>query len=481
MTSCRMGRRELMRWSAVVAGAGVLLADPERSYAAARAAGPDAVMPVNLELVTVTEDSAVLTWYTGVPASNNGLGQMLPAPADAEVAYGDHPGRLNRVAYGAPDTAYHYVELTGLEPGRTYYYQARSRGRLALPTMLATGNAAGTAAQGFSFTTPQPPPGRFLFSIALCNDLHLGETVAGLAGGIPEIIGISQVPGEPPYAEIMAQALVADARARGARYLLASGDVSAEAVPAELQDAKSHLDAFGTYRSDYWVARGNHDRAHSGAEYASCSVGQWQGNDCFRDEFFGADELTYFSFDLNGLHLVGLDTYDKAGAGADDGGLSTAQMSWLTADLAAHEDQPTLVFGHHPLVADGDLLSILGGDVLDPAQSAAIDSAYAAAPGVFLHHAGHTHRNKQAILPTSGVVHQEVGAVKEYPGGFNLLRLYTGGYALNFYKTRSEFARGWSERSRMEVVGAWPQISFGYSPADRNSVFTRDLSGLRRA
>ena len=33
---------------------------------------------------------------------------------------------------------------------------------------------------------------------------------------------------------------------------------------------------------------------------------------------------------------------------------------------------------------------------------------------------------------------QEVGAVKEYPGGFTLLRIHSGGYALNFYKTRGE-------------------------------------------
>ena len=31
------------------------------------------------------------------------------------------------------------------------------------------------------FVTPQPPPGTYLFSVALCNDLHLGEKTAGLA------------------------------------------------------------------------------------------------------------------------------------------------------------------------------------------------------------------------------------------------------------------------------------------------------------
>jgi hypothetical protein len=58
--------------------------------------------------------------------------------------------------------------------------------------------------------------------------------------------------------------------------------------------------------------------------------------------------------------------------------------------------------------------------------------------------------------------------------------LHTGGYALNFYKTRSNLAREWSERSRQEILGFWPQFSLGSSVSDRNTVVARDLSGLRR-
>jgi hypothetical protein len=77
------------------------------------------------------------------------------------------------------------------------------------------------------------------------------------------------------------------------------------------------------------------------------------------------------------------------------------------------------------------------------------------------------------------VLHQEIAAGKEYPGGFSLLRLHTGGYALNFYKTRSDLARRWSERSRQEIAGLWPQFALGSSVSDRNVVVQRDLSGLR--
>ena len=101
---------------------------------------------------------------------------------------------------------------------------------------------------------------------------------------------------------------------------------------------------------------------------------------------------------------------------------------------------------------------------------------------MFLHHAGHTHRNKRTISPVaSAVTLQEIAAGKEYPGGFSLLRLHTGGFALNFYKTRSDFAREWSERSRQEILGTWPQFALGSSVSDRNTVVACDLSGLRPA
>ncbi len=133
---------------------------------------------------------------------------MLPAVTEGEVVYGTHPAHLNRTAAEERPTAHHQVELTGLEPGQTYYYRARSRGVPAVPTPLhhVRGNAVGTSRHGFggsrtgtySFTTPQPPPGRHLLSIALCNDLHLGETTAGLVSGVPGMRGISQAAGLGP-------------------------------------------------------------------------------------------------------------------------------------------------------------------------------------------------------------------------------------------------------------------------------------------
>jgi hypothetical protein len=491
MPGCDFTRRDLLRWTAVALASPLVAPSVFRAAAAFAAAPGDDVSPANLELVTLTEDRAVITWYTGYTGSDDGLRRMQPAPADGEVHWGTHPAHLDRIAGGISDyTPYHYVELVGLEPGQTYYYQAYSNGKPAPPTpfTLIAGNAVGTSDFGlatagpYSFTTPLPPPGQFLFSIALCNDLHMGETTAGLLGGQPQIIGIEQVPGLPPYPEVMLESLVEDANALGAHFLLAAGDITAEAAPLDLTRAGQLLNGFGEYRSDYFVTRGNHDRAHTGDTYASCRIGQWQGNDCFHDQFFPGLEPTYFSREFLGLRVIGIDTYDKPGRGNDAGALSPDQLAWFRSELAAERDQPTLVFGHHPLIVQDSPFPTSASNTLDAGQVATILGDYSTNPGLFLHHAGHTHRNRHTISPLApDVTHQEIAAGKEYPGGFSLLRLHTGGFALNFYKSRSDLARNWSERSRQEILGFWPQFSLGARVRDRNTVVERDLSGLQPA
>ena len=69
---------------------------------------------------------------------------------------------------------------------------------------------------------------------------------------------------------------------------------------------------------------------------------------------------------------------------------------------------------------------------------------------MFFHHSGHTHRNKRTFLldggqnPIPSPEFLEVGATKEYPGGYALLRLFTGGYMVSYYKNRTPLALAWS-------------------------------------
>ncbi|WP_316767268.1 metallophosphoesterase family protein [Streptomyces sasae] len=443
----------------------------------ARPRHPRSLAAVHLELVTLTEDRAVITWHTAQPGTDDGTGRMLPAVTEGEVRYGTHPARLNRTAGEDRPTAHHHIELTGLEPGQTYYYQAHSRGVPATPTALhlVRGNAAGTSRHGlgspggpYSFTTPQPPPGRHLLSLGLCNDLHIGETVAGLVAGVPFLRGVAQRAGLAPYPELMSGALVDEARRRGAQLLLAAGDISAGGGPRDLAEARRILDGFGTHARDYFVVRGNHDR-------------RARDGDAFHRVFGGQDRPGWFEHDVAGLRIIGLDTYDKRGNGGDAGGLGSEQLSWFRSRLRAHREQPTVVFGHHPLTVRDALFPVSPGQRLGRRQARAILRAYAAAPGVFLHHVGHTHRNKRTHVPLAPqVTLQEVGAAKEYPGGFFLLRIHSGGYALNFFRARAAEALEWNERSRRQAGGLWPHHALGRTVADRNSVTARDLSGIGR-
>lgn len=488
---CHLTRRQLLKWGGLVAATPIVgaLGDMERAYGLVGDAGSGPMLATNLELVTLTETCAILTWFTGDPTRPDDVGRLTPVPADTEVLLGTTQADLRPVFFDAAPTPYHYAELTGLEPGRPYVVVARSNGVVATASPSSHGSPLGHSMvrampEGrIAFTTPEPPKGSYLFSIALCNDLHVGETVAGLAtqqAGQEIPPGIRQVDGGKPYPEVMAAALTGgprvvgeahtpgEARERGADLLLAAGDITAEAKSGDVVTAKSFLDGFGAQGTDYLLTRGNHDRHHTGSD-----------DDAFKDTFFPEDP-TWFAHEHRGLRIIGLDTYDKVGNGGDNGMMSPTQVDFLRQTLTDRPEQQTIVFGHHPVGLEASVTTTepIIFD-LEPRQSMELESLYAETPGVFLHHAGHTHRNKRTLSTICpDVVFQEVAATKEYPGGFHLLRVFTGGYALNYYKFRHPMAQEWAERSRPEYGGLAPFYTFG-NVADRNSIVERDLSDLQ--
>ena len=226
---CRaLTRREFLRYSAMAAATPIAV----RALGPWHAAAANAV-PMNLELVTLTEDRAIITWYTGDPTNPDAYHRPAPAPSDT-VVYLDtqplppSPSASTLVVNRNDQTPYHYVELSGLVPGQTYYYRCISNGLTALPTAplafphAPPGVEPPTFAVG-SFTAPLPPPGDFLFAMAWANDMHMGEMTSGLAYGNSSLPG-GRVPppgfaSDPahPYSVFMAEAMVADAKARGAR------------------------------------------------------------------------------------------------------------------------------------------------------------------------------------------------------------------------------------------------------------------------
>ncbi|HEY3632779.1 MAG TPA: metallophosphoesterase family protein [Jatrophihabitantaceae bacterium] len=512
---CALTRRQLLQLSAA-GGAAVLIGPAlgrEALASAQQAEAAGAPVAQALELVTVTDTSFVLTWFT---ANTLQTAPTDPRPiaveADAVVRYGTRPDRLDRVVHGRAGTAYHNVEVTGLRPGTTYYYEALSAGRpassrvvpvldysvlqgvdlskltlaqiQALVGQLLRLNQFVNTSPG-SLTTLIPPPGRPIATIALSNDLHVGETQSGLiVDGFPP--PFSQRPDAPPYPIVMGQSMIADIHRRGADALIVAGDLTAAARPDELRQARQLLDTFGRLRvdgdlhhRDYVVARGNHDQPKTGDVYTACRAvpGQDGYHDCVPD-VFPLSQGRLSTTEVHGIRLVGLDTTTLNQPG---GAIGADQWADLEDALHEHRHQPTIVFGHHP-VTDESALTTLAGPTfdLDRVDALRLQQLYAQTPGVFFHHSGHTHRNKRtasAIAP--GVDFLEVAAIKEYPGGYTLLRLYEGGYLANFYKSTSPLACEWSHVSSEEYLGLYPAYTLG-SLADRNHVARRDLRGHHR-
>jgi 3',5'-cyclic-AMP phosphodiesterase len=509
---CGLSRRRILRLSSA-APAGGPASPPPAAGGACAASGTDGsgLYAHDLELVTVTDTSFVLTWYTASapPPATPYHPDQAPAPATADglVRYGTSPDRLGLEAREAsPDTAYHYVEVTGLRPGTTYYYQASSAGVTAaprlyprltfppaglviqadaqLPLVLAGLLASGDvlSASPGSVTTLVPPPGELLLTIALSNDLHVGETVSGLAtADFPP--GFAQPPGLPPYPAVMGGAMTADAAARGADVLVVAGDLTAANLPDQAAGSRSLLDGFGNLalsgglrRGDYVVARGNHDQPRAGAAYEACAPAGPDGRrDCL-PAVYGLPHETLTVTEAGGLRLIGLDTTTP---GTPGGAIGGGQFDALEQVLAGDPGRPTLVFGHHPVTDQSAYTAVAGpGFCLDRADAARLQALYAAAPGVFLHHSGHTHRNLRTTSPAApGVDFLEVAAIKEYPGGFTLLRVHQGGYMANFYKSSSAPARQWSQATSGEYLGLYPAYALG-ALADRSHVAARDFSAL---
>ncbi|MCW2681043.1 MAG: hypothetical protein JWM62_2444 [Frankiales bacterium] len=484
-----------MRYGALVAATfpagGVLLSQ--------RAAHAGPAVPIHLELVTVTDTSAIITWFTGDPTAPDGFGRPAPVAAPGRVLLGTDPNPLTWVPVGEHEpTPYHYVEVTGLRPGTRYYWRAESGGIPAVMTTVSNPllrPADAPLAAPPTFTTMVPPPGRELGRVAWLNDLHFGESTSGLAisndavpgGGLPP--GFAADP-DDPYWRFMSQAAVAEAKARGCTLLLANGDVTAEARPAEVEQARRMLDGFGALggarhvgpgdQAAYFVTRGNHDRLHTGDLYGGCSGSE--AKDCYRDAFAASYDPGTSHFNVTvgtgraRYRFVGLDSND----GETTGVLRPGELDYLAEQLA--QGDATIPLFHHPASDRAEITTLpprVGS--LDPVDAKAFRDLLAKHDNVAGVYAGHTHRNTRATSSETGSVpFFEGGAVKEYPGGYTVVRLYETGYLVNFYKTAAPECRAWSERSRGEYLGLYPYYVLG-GLGDRNWSYDVDARVRRPA
>jgi Icc protein len=121
----------------------------------------------------------------------------------------------------------------------------------------------------------------------------------------------------------------------------------------------------------------------------------------------GAGPLT-FSLSVAGWRLLGLDTHLP---GQVTGRVDQAQCRWLEQELAAHADQPTLVFMHHPpLPVQSPWLDSIGLEDPEP-----LVQVLTSAPQVKVICTGHVHHESQHRLGQALVVTTPSTAVQFEP------------------------------------------------------------------
>jgi 3',5'-cyclic AMP phosphodiesterase CpdA len=148
--------------------------------------------------------------------------------------------------------------------------------------------------------------------------------------------------------------------------------------------------------------------------------------------------MTYYTLDYSDYHIIILDSSET---GQVNGKFQEEQMIWLENDLNANSNRPTLIFMHHmPDKSD----EIFG---LEPNSQNRFLSIVSEHPQVLSIHSGHIHQN--ILTYAEGNTYLAYASTVQYPMGYDIVKLYQGGYTQAFYKIENELET--SEESRVRV------------------------------
>ncbi|MDX5593474.1 phosphodiesterase [Pseudovibrio sp. SPO723] len=112
--------------------------------------------------------------------------------------------------------------------------------------------------------------------------------------------------------------------------VVVSGDLGDYGTREEYAVLRKELDRLSM---PYHVIPGNHD------DYRVM-------REAFSDhDYLSQQGALTFSIEREGLRIIGL---DSSVPGKSEGHFGADKQAWLKAELKAHEDQPTLIFIHHP-------------------------------------------------------------------------------------------------------------------------------------
>ena len=298
---------------------------------------------------------------------------------------------------------------------------------------------------GIAVRTLSRPPGEFLCTFATVNDVHFGEELCGVIGGVslnPDEV-FSSLPGEPPYPETMNYAAVAEIAALEPSAVIVKGDLTGAGTEDEYRAfLDCYLPAFGDRLHH---VRGNHD-AYNGQSFADTPVQEIR---------------------LPGVTVALIDTTIPRAA---SGQVNADQLEWLD-ELASRTDTPVIVLGHHHVWDPASRSRPETYFGVSPDDSERLIEVFTRRPNLAGYFAGHTHRNRaRRFAATGDRPWVEVSAVKDYPGAWAEYRVYEGGIAQVFRRISAPEALVWTNRTRGMFGGLYPQYSFG-ELADRCFIF----------
>ncbi|MFC9998025.1 metallophosphoesterase family protein [Nocardia sp. NPDC127526] len=131
------------------------------------------------------------------------------------------------------------------------------------------------------------------------------------------------------------------------------------------------LGVLGAAGRDRLACRGNHDRPHTGDEYAPCEP-VLDHFDRWGESFTARQQLAVH--ELGGLCLLALHTSELDGSG---GVLERPWLDRLRDLLHDDPDRPTLVFSHHPVTTESGWSNIAGpGFILNGGNATELQSLY---------------------------------------------------------------------------------------------------------
>ncbi len=177
--------------------------------------------------------------------------------------------------------------------------------------------------------------------------------------------------------------------------------------------------------------------------------------------------FVHYALEREGLRILMLDTFEP---GRHGGVFCEARAEWLSAQLAAHPDTPTLIFMHHPPIVSGI-------DWMDPSPSQPWIARFAATIAGHVQiraiHCGHLHRTTHAtfrgvplgiapsVAPPVALDLRKISS--DAPDGRALITSEPPGYALHRWD-------GVNLVTHVEHAGDWTALA-SYGP---------DLQGMVR-